>query len=221
MENDPPLIAQPKAEPSAAVIWLHGLGADGYDFAPIIPQLTRVRNHTRFVFPHAPLIPVTLNQGFVMRAWYDLALQGDELLSDEAGVRESQAALEALVEAQHGSGLPYTRIVLAGFSQGGAIAQHTALRFPHRLAGVMALSTYLPLGEKLASERHRANANVPIFMAHGLHDPMIGVSRAEESRARLVDLGYQVDWNTYRMEHSVCPDEIIDIDGWLATVIPA
>ena len=205
--------------PDAAVIWLHGLGADGHDFEPVVPEL-RLPPHlrVRFVFPHAPLRPVTINMGMRMRAWYDiLQMGGGE--EDEAGVRASQALVQALIEQEKGRGVDPRRIVLAGFSQGGAIVLQTGLRHPERLAGILALSTYLPLAGKLAAERSAANRGLPVFMAHGTHDPMIGIPRARESRAALETLGYPVQWKEYAMAHSVCGEEIADIAAWLLRIL--
>ena len=207
------------SSPDAAVIWLHGLGADGYDFEPVVPEL-RLPPHlrVRFVFPHAPVRPVTINMGMRMRAWYDiLQMGGGE--EDEAGVRASQALVQALIEQEKGRGVDPRRIVLAGFSQGGAIVLQTGLRHPERLAGILALSTYLPLAGKLAAERSTANRGLPVFMAHGTHDPMIGIPRARESRAALETLGYPVQWKEYAMAHSVCGEEIADIAAWLLTIL--
>jgi len=207
------------SSPDAAVIWLHGLGADGYDFEPVVPEL-RLPPHlrVRFVFPHAPVRPVTINNGMRMRAWYDiLQMGGGE--EDEAGVRASQALVQALIEQEKGRGVDPRRIVLAGFSQGGAIVLQTGLRHPERLAGILALSTYLPLAGKLAAERSAANRGLPVFMAHGTHDPMIGIPRARESRAALETLGYPVQWKEYAMAHSVCGEEIADIAAWLLRIL--
>ena len=207
------------AQPDAAVIWLHGLGADGHDFEPVVPALGLPgRLAVRFVFPHAPVRPVTINMGTRMRAWYDIvALEGR--CEDGVGIRESQALIEGLVEREQARGVAAARIVLAGFSQGGAIALHTALRHPARLAGIMALSTYLPLAGTLEAERHAVNADVPILMAHGVYDEMIGIERARDSRAALEALGYAVEWLEYPMGHSVSPEEIAAIGGWLARVL--
>src|SRR3982750_4841147 len=174
--------------PQAAVIWLHGLGADGHDFEPIVPEL-QLAKAVRFVFPHAPIRPVTINQGMRMGAWYDI-LQFGGGAEDDAGLRASQRLTEELIRAQ---GLPASKIVLAGFSQGGAIVLQTALRYPERLAGVVALSTYLPLAATVAGERSEANRDVPIFMAHGQYDDLIPVSRAQASRESLEKLGYQIE----------------------------
>jgi len=202
--------------PSASIIWLHGLGADGNDFAPIVPELGLPEEAIRFVFPHAPVQPVTINGGMRMRAWYDIA---DGAREDERGVRASQALVETLIEREKKRGTNAGRLVLAGFSQGGAIALQTGLRHPERIAGIMALSTYVPVGEKLSVEASAANRDVPIFMAHGTYDPVVPLGRAEQSRGLLQSLGYAVEWREYRMPHSVCPEELADIGAWLAKVL--
>ena len=201
-------------DPDAAVIWLHGLGADGHDFEPIVPELELARP-VRFVFPHAPIRPVTINQGMRMRAWYDILQLGGGP-EDEAGLRASQKLTEELIRAQ---GLPANRIVLAGFSQGGAIVLLTGLRYAERLAGVMALSTYLPLAGTLAAERSEANRATPVLMAHGRYDDLIPMQRAQVSREHLQKLGYAVEWHDYPMPHSVCAPEIADISSFLARVL--
>jgi phospholipase/carboxylesterase len=206
-------------DPQSSVIWLHGLGADGHDFEPIVPELDLGRTPVRFIFPHAPMMPVTINQGFVMRAWYDIVSSDLGRQEDEAGVRASQTALEALIERELNRGVAARRIVLAGFSQGGAIALQTGLRHPQRLAGVMGLSTYVPIASSVAGEAHAANRDVPIFMAHGELDPIVPIGRARESRALLEDLGYQVEWHEYRMPHAVCAEEIADLRAWLERVL--
>ena len=203
------------ANPQAAVIWLHGLGADGHDFEPIVPEL-RLTKPVRFVFPHAPVRPVTLNQGMRMRAWYDI-LQLGAGPEDDAGVRASQKLVDELIAAEKKRGM--TKIVVAGFSQGGAIALQTALRYPERLAGVLALSTYLPLNASLQAERSAANREVPIFMAHGQYDDVIPLTRAEQSRQILERLDYKVEWHVYPMAHSVCPEELDDISAFLRQVV--
>ena len=200
--------------PQAAVIWLHGLGADGHDFEPIVPEL-RLSKPVRFVFPHAPIRPVTINQGMRMRAWYDIYQFGGGP-EDDAGVRASQKLVDELIARQP---VAPARVVLAGFSQGGAIVLQAALRYPERLAGVMALSTYLPLNASLAAERSAANRDLPIFMAHGQYDDIIPIARAEQSRRILEELGYPVQWQSYPMAHSVCPEEIRDISAYLARVV--
>ena len=205
--------------PGAAVIWLHGLGADGHDFEPIVPELgLPASKATRFIFPNAPQRPVTINNGMRMPAWYDILQLGGGP-EDETGIRESQAQIESLIAAEVKRGIPHSKIVLAGFSQGGAIVLQTALRQRERLAGVMALSTYLPLKDKLEKERAAANSALPIFMAHGSHDPMIPMARAQQSRDALLGLGYKVEWRDYPMPHSVCPDEIADIAAFLLRIL--
>lgn len=204
------------ANPVYSIIWLHGLGADGNDFAPIVPELvSREWSAIRFIFPHAPARPVTVNNGMAMRAWYDI--YGFDLLSrqDEAGVRASIAQVEALIAREQDRGVPSERIVLAGFSQGGAIALAAGLRHAQKLAGIIALSTYLPIAHTLAAERSAANAQIPIFWGHGTYDPVVALQRGADSRAALKALGYQVEWHTYPMPHSVCPDEIADLRRWL------
>jgi len=200
--------------PEAAVIWLHGLGADGHDFEPIVPEL-ELAKPVRFVFPHAPMRPVTINQGMRMRAWYDILQLGGGP-EDEAGLRASQKLTEELIREQ---GMPANRIVLAGFSQGGAITLLTGLRYPERLAGLLALSTYLPLAGKLSAERSEANGDLPIFMAHGRYDDLIPLDRAQASRSALEKLGYAIDWHEYPMPHSVCAPEIADISAFLSRVL--
>ena len=208
-----------RPDPDAAVIWLHGLGADGADFEPIVPALELpARLAVRFVFPHAPVRAVTINMGMRMRAWYDIFELGGGR-EDEAGIRASQALLEGLIAREQKRGIEARRIVLAGFSQGGAIALQTGLRHAERLAGIMALSTWLPLAAALAAERHAANRDVPVFMAHGTMDEMIVLERAERSRERLVELGYAPEWREYPMGHAVCPEEVSAIGAWLGRVL--
>ncbi len=208
--------------PDAAVVWMHGLGADGHDFEPIVPELRLpAATRIRFVFPHAPLRPVTINQGHVMRAWYDIRALAGVRREDEAGVRQSARQIEALLGRERQRGIAPSRIVIAGFSQGGAMALHVGLRHPDRLAGILALSCYLPLASVLDSELSPANRDVPIFWAHGLHDPMIPQAMAEQGRAQLGELGYQVDWHQYPIPHSVSAEEIADVARWLARVLAA
>jgi phospholipase/carboxylesterase len=203
--------------PEAAVIWLHGLGADGADFEAIVPELgLGAKPAVRFVFPHAPVRPVTINNGMRMRAWYDIFQFGGGP-EDEAGVRASQTLVENLIGKQ--APIPPRRIVVAGFSQGGAIALQTALRFSERLAGVLALSTYLPIAATLEKERSEANRDLPIFMAHGTRDDIIPLRRAEASKDFLVKCGYPVEWKTYPMPHSVCVEEVADIARLLARIL--
>ncbi|MBI2754192.1 MAG: alpha/beta fold hydrolase [Betaproteobacteria bacterium] len=207
------------ARPDSAIVWLHGLGADGHDFEPVVPELRLPgRLAVRFVFPHAPVRPVTINAGMRMRAWYDILQLGGGP-EDEAGIRASQGLLEALLEREASRGIAPRRIVLAGFSQGGAIALQTGLRYRERLAGILALSTYLPLAGALAAERSDANCPVPIFQAHGRFDDLIPIERAARSRDALQALGYPVEWHEYPMPHSVCAQEIEDISAWLTGVL--
>jgi phospholipase/carboxylesterase len=206
-------------KPVASVLWLHGLGADGADFVPIVRELELPPVPIRFVFPHAPLQPVTINNGMVMRAWYDILGADLARREDERGVRASQALVEALIAREKARGTPARRILLAGFSQGGAIALQTGLRHPERLAGIMALSTYVPVAESLEREAHAANRDVPIFMAHGLYDPIIPIAAARRSRELLQRLGYAVEWHEYPMPHSVAPQELDDIGAWLRRVL--
>jgi len=206
--------------PTASIIILHGLGADGNDFVPVAQELDLDSvGPVRFVFPSAPMRPVTLNGGYVMRAWYDILGTDLPKREDEAGLRESQALVEALIAVEVARGIPASRIVLAGFSQGCAMAFMTGLRHGDRLAGLLGMSGYLPLAELTAAERSAANAGVPIFQAHGSADPMITMARATASRDALVALGYPVEWHAYPMPHSVCPQEIVDMNRWLQQVL--
>jgi phospholipase/carboxylesterase len=206
--------------PRLAVLWLHGLGADGHDFEPIVPELG-LGFAARFVFPHAPMRPVTINGGMAMRAWYDIIGFDTRAREDAVGIRASAAAVTELIDRELERGMVADRIVLAGFSQGGAIALHTALREQRPLAGVLALSTYLPLAATLAAERSAANAGIPLFMAHGTADPVLPLELAESSRRALEKLGYAVDWHAYPMPHSVCMEEISAIGAWLSALPPA
>src|SRR5215470_5501076 len=215
----PTIETETAPQPAYSVIWMHGLGADGNDFVPIVPELGLNGLAFRFVFPHAPLRPVTINGGYVMRAWYDIGYQDLSLKEDESGVRESQLAVEQLIAREIGRGLPARRIVLAGFSQGGAIALHCGLRYPKRLAGVIALSTYLPLPDTVEAELSEANRDLPILMAHGSKDPVVPLKLAQASCSRLLTLGFPVEWHEYRMPHSVCAEEIADIGVWLRKIV--
>jgi phospholipase/carboxylesterase len=205
------------SNPVGAVIWLHGLGADGHDFEPVVPEL-RLKRAVRYIFPHAPIRPVTINMGMRMRAWYDIFQFGGGP-EDAAGIRASQEILEELIGQETRRGLTPRQIVLAGFSQGGAIALHTGLRFSERVAGILALSAYLPLASTVEKEASQANRDVPIFMAHGEFDDIIPLRRAEASRELLARLGYRIEWRAYPMPHSVCAPEIADIAKFLAQVL--
>ena len=205
---------------NGSIIWLHGLGADGHDFEAIVPELyLPVSLKLRFIFPHAPVRPVTINGGMEMRAWYDIISLERTGPVDEDGIRESAAMLDALIEREHERGVPYANIVVAGFSQGGAIASHCALRFPETLGGLMALSTYLPLRSSIQAEVIDSDSAQPkslrIFMAHGTSDPVLPVQLGESSRDALREMGYSVEWFEYPMQHAVCPQEIADISAWL------
>lgn len=211
----------PDAQPSAVVIWLHGLGADGHDFEPIVPQLQMPAGlPVRFVFPHAPMRPITINFGMTMRAWFDILKMEPEHQIDNDSFAASVESVEALLEREIAAGIPPGRIVLAGFSQGGAIALHTGLRFEKGLAGILALSCYLPSVKTLKTERSDANRKIPIMMAHGTADPVISMSRAISTREDLSVLGYQIRWHEYPMQHAVCAEEIDAIRSWMLEVLP-
>ena len=206
----------PAGTPRSCIIWLHGLGADGHDFEPLIPQLDVVESlGVRVVLPHAPRRPVTINGGVVMPAWYDISAPDFRQGQDDAGIRESAQQLQALIRREIDSGIPAEQILLAGFSQGGAIALHTGLRYAQPLAGILALSTWLPLAESLPVEASPANRAVPVLMAHGTQDPVVPLSLAVESRDILQQQGYDVTWHSYPMPHAVCPEELRDIRDWL------
>ncbi len=206
-------------EPAASVIWLHGLGADGYDFDPIVPALRLAGGpEVRYVFPHAPVRPVTINGGAEMRAWYDIVALQRGAHEDEAGIRESAAGVAALIRREAERGIPAHRVVLAGFSQGGAVALHAGLRYPEKLAGIIGLSTYLPL-RAATGEFDAANRETPIFMAHGTLDPMVPAALGEESASFLAESGYTVEFKSYVMPHSVCPEEVEDIRRWMGRTL--
>jgi phospholipase/carboxylesterase len=207
--------------PDACVIWLHGLGADGHDFAPIVPELNLpAETRIRFLFPHAPMQAVTINGGYVMRAWYDILAPNITAEQDANGIKASQQQLEELIADQVLQGIRPERIILAGFSQGGAIALYTGLRHLNRLAGIMALSTYLPLMDTTEEDAASNNQDIDIFMAHGIHDAVVPLDAAVISRRKLQQLGYPIQWHEYPMEHSLCADEIVDISQWLQTRLP-
>lgn len=197
------------------VIWLHGLGADGHDFEPLVPELGVADKAVRFIFPHAPVQPITVNSGMPMRAWYDIRSPQIQQHEDDEGIRASQRMVEAMIDQQRKKGITSKKIILAGFSQGGAIALHTGLRHSEPLGGILALSTYLPLVAEFEQERDSANQSVPIFMAHGTSDPIVPLWLAEDSRYFLEQAGYHVDWHVYAMQHQVCMEEIQAISGWL------
>ena len=215
-ESADAVVLAPAAPAAASVIWLHGLGADGHDFVPIVPELKLpAEPGVRFVFPHAPVRPVTLNNGMRMRAWYDIRTLTAEGRADEAGLRESAARLADYVAKEQAAGIDPSRIVVAGFSQGGAVALHAGLRYAKPLAGILALSTYLPLASTLATERSAANRETPILMCHGLYDPVLPHGLGVMARDALRALGYTVDWKEYPIQHQVCLPEIEAIGVWL------
>ena len=218
----PPVIVEGTGTITASVIWLHGLGADGHDFEPIVAELDLPARHgIRFVFPHAPVRPITINRGMAMRGWYDVAENDLTRREDEAGIRDSARILGRHIAEQQALGVDSRRIVLAGFSQGGAIALFAGLRHHEALAGLMALSTYLPLPGTLEAEANQANARVPIFMAHGSFDPVIPADKGDASAKLLRASGYEVEWRSYPMPHSVCEEEVGDISRWLRQRLPA
>lgn len=217
-ETSTAITLEPAGAATASVIWLHGLGADGYDFVPIVEGLRLPPTlAVRFVFPHASERPVTINNGFVMRAWYDIKSLSMEGREDEQGIRESGQVVRDYIEAQIALGVPSQRIVVAGFSQGGAVALHTALRYSHPLAGILGLSTYLPLRDSLAQELHPTNRATPIFLAHGTQDSVVPMMLGVLSRDVLTQLGLTVEWRTYPVDHGLCADEVSDISRWLQT----
>ena len=206
--------------PATTIIILHGLGADGHDFVPVCEAMDlSPLGDVRYILPNAPERPVSVNGGYVMRAWYDIAGTPHSRIEDEAGLRASQTLIEALIERERQRGVPASRIVLMGFSQGCAMTLLTGLRHAERLAGIVGLSGYLPLAALTPTERHGANAGTPIFLAHGRQDPMIAIDRATASRDALLAMGYQVEWHDYEMPHSVCMDEIVDLNRWLLRVL--
>jgi phospholipase/carboxylesterase len=208
-------------KPRASVLWLHGLGADGHDFEPVVPELVVPRERAlRFVFPHAPVRAVTINNGYRMRAWYDIAGIDRSAVEDEQGIRDSDAIVRGLIERENERGVPTRSIVLAGFSQGGAMALFTGLRYPEQLAGIIGLSCYLLLASTLDDERSPANQSTPIFMAHGAFDPIVDFRLGEGSCQQLKSMGYAVEWHRYAMPHSVCAEEIAAIAGWLRRALP-
>ena len=218
-ETLPAIEIETKSKPSHAVIWLHGLGADGNDFVPVVKELKLPPLGIRFVFPHAPMRPVTINGGFVMRAWYDIAYQELAFKEDERGLRESQKLIEELIVRENTRGIPSSRIVLAGFSQGGVLTLQTGLRQSKPLAGLMALSSYVPMSPMIEVERNAASNSVPVFMGHGITDNIVPLALGKMSRDTLTKLGYKVDWHQYTMPHSVCAEELADIGVWLKRVL--
>jgi phospholipase/carboxylesterase len=208
------------AAPTFSVIWMHGLGADGHDFEPLVPELlTPAMPALRFVFPHAPVRPVTINNGYQMRAWYDIVGLDRRSAEDFDGIHASAEAIEALVAVENARGIPTNRIALAGFSQGGAMALHIATRLAGKLAGVIALSCYLPLAKRFATERSAANFTTPIFMAHGTQDPVVPFGMGDESRRILEGTGYHIEWHAYPMPHALCAEEVSDLREFLTRIV--
>ncbi|GAA4360036.1 alpha/beta hydrolase [Kangiella marina] len=216
----PCVTVNPSAEHKATVIWLHGLGADGHDFEPIVPELQLPAElGVKFLFPHAPVMPVTINGGYEMRAWYDIRDADLANREDKEGVRQSANLVEKLIDAEIHVGIPSDKIVLAGFSQGGAIALHLATRISHQLAGIVALSTYLTMPESLVDEQSKANNTTPIFMAHGSQDPVVPMQRGQYSAKVLQENGFDVRWQDYPMAHAVCLEEIQALGSFLKTIL--
>jgi phospholipase/carboxylesterase len=208
------------ANPTVAIIWMHGLGADANDFVPMLHELDLAGLPAiRFIFPNADTMPVTINGGYVMRAWYDIVATDLGRQEDEAGLRASQAKVEALIEREKARGIPAERIILAGFSQGCAMTLQTGLRQKEKLAGLMCLSGYVPIAAKAAAEHTPESLATPVFMVHGRMDPVIPVARAEQSRGLLQQWGYQVEWHDYPMQHSLCQEEVDHISAWLKKVL--
>jgi phospholipase/carboxylesterase len=215
------IVMTPATPPTASVIWMHGLGADGTDFVPLVPQLQLPDTVApRFIFPNAPVRTVTVNNGMRMRAWYDIYSRGVRDREDAAGILESAALVHGLINRERAAGISAQRVVLAGFSQGGAVALQAGLRYSQSLAGILALSTYLPLAPTVAAEAAPANQSVPILMCHGREDPIVPLDLAEKSCDTLNDLGYHPRWLDYPMQHQVCAAEIVAISQWLVQVLP-
>ena len=220
LDAESPVVVETGPAPTATVIWLHGLGADGHDFAPMVPELG-MSAAVRFVFPHAPYRPVTLNNGYVMRAWYDIGMDRAGLTANEEHVRASAAYVHELIESERAGGIPGGRIVVAGFSQGGALALFAGMRCPIQLAGLVVLSAPLVVPERMAAERQAANAATPVFLAHGAEDPIVPFPVGEATRTRLAALGANVEWHRYPIPHTVSMEEVADIAAFLARVLPA
>lgn len=213
------IVVETAPDPTMSIVWMHGLGADGHDFEPLVPELAGPDLPAmRFVFPHAPVRPVTLNNGYRMRAWYDLVGIDRRAREDGEGIKGSAAAIGALLRAENARGVPSERIVVAGFSQGGAMALQVGTRYPERLAGIIALSCYLPLAREFATERTAANLATPIFLAHGSEDPVVPFGFGAESRQILEGTGYKVEWHAYRMPHSLCAEEVADVRAFLKKI---
>lgn len=215
----PKIVIEPKDKATASVIWLHGLGADGHDFESIVPELD-LSQQVRFIFPHAPIRPITIYQGYEMRAWYDVfQMDFSKTFTDEEGIRESSSAIDQLIDHEIQTGISSNRIILAGFSQGGAIVLHAGLRYPTKLGGLLVLSSYLPLANTLQKEASKANQTTPILMLHGIVDNIIPIQIAQKSYELLFEANYPVKWNDYPMQHCICTQEIEDIKKWLKNLV--
>lgn len=212
------VVVETGPNPQYTIIWMHGLGADGHDFEPLVPELQAGLPPLRFVFPHAPVRPVTINNGYAMRAWYDIIGIDRRSAEDFKGIGESADSIGGLIHREHARGIASDHILLAGFSQGGAMALHLATRHPDQFAGIIALSTYLPLSKELSKARGAANLTTPIFMAHGTHDPVVPFMLADESRQLLEGAGFRIEWHVYPMQHAVCEAEVADLSAWLRRV---
>lgn len=213
------IVSQTGDNPKVVIIWLHGLGADGNDFAPVVPQFNIPELPIKFVFPHAPKIPVTINGGMVMRAWYDILSMDIDSRADVDGVLASEKLVLELIEEQIAAGFRHEQIILAGFSQGGAMSLHVSTRLNKKIAGVIALSSYLPVSQLLIEDKNTTNISTPIFMGHGTQDPVVPYSLGESSRDKLIQAGYKIDWHNYPIQHGVSMDELMDIKQWLMTNI--
>ena len=213
------IVSQTGDNPKVVVIWMHGLGADGNDFAPVVPQFNIPGLPIKFVFPHAPKIPVTINSGMVMRAWYDILSMDIDSRADVDGVLASEILIQELIEEQVAEGFKHEQIILAGFSQGGAMSLHVSTRLNKKIAGIIALSSYLPVSQLLIEDKNTTNINTPIFMGHGIQDPVVPFSLGESSRDKLIQAGYKIDWHSYPIQHGVSMDELMDIKQWLMTNI--
>ena len=214
------VIVETGPKPTFTIIWMHGLGADGHDFEPLVPELLDDGMPSlRFIFPHAPVRPVTLNNGYPMRAWYDIIGIDRRSAEDFAGLQASAEAIGALIKREIGEGIPASRIAIAGFSQGGAMALHVATRYPDKFAGVIALSCYLPQSGELLAKRHAANDATPIFLAHGTQDPVVPYAMGDESRQSMQAAGYPVEWHAYPMPHGLCEPEVADIRAFLRKIV--
>ena len=205
--------------PKIVIIWMHGLGADGHDFEPVVPHFDIPGLAIKFIFPHAPKIPVTINGGMTMRAWYDIKLMDIDKHVDEQGVIDSEKQILELIEEQVAQGFKYEQIIVAGFSQGGAMSLQLGTRINKKIAGIIALSGYLPIPEQLTEEKNQININTPIFMAHGTHDPVVPFVLGQASKKTLIQAGYNVDWHEYPIQHNVSMDEIMDIKQWIIKTI--